>query len=82
MRDMANSELDRIDRLRVGQGMLEAYAFGRGDLYGGGEIGGALEYGHRVTHGLSLYGGGEIGYRYGLDSGLGWQALLGARWRL
>ena len=81
MRDLANSELDQIDRLRVGQGMLEAYAFGRGDLRSG-MLGGALEYGHRVTPELSLFGRGEIGWRYGLDRGLGWQALLGARWRL
>ena len=56
MRDLARMELDRIDKLKPGQGMLEALAFARGDLEAG-MFGGALEYGHRVTRRASLFHG-------------------------
>lgn len=58
--------------------MIEAFAFGRGDL-DGGMLGGAVEYGHRVTEDLSIFGRGELGYRYGADRGLAWEALLGGK---
>ena len=80
MRDLARAELDRIDELAVGDGLLEAFAFGRGDLRSG-MLGGAMEYGHRVTEGLSIFGRGELGYRYGHDRGLAWAAVLGGRLR-
>ena len=78
MRDLARAELDRIDLLPVGAGRLEAFAFGRGDAHSG-MIGGAVEYGHRVTRRASLFGRAEAGYRYGPESGFAWEALLGGR---
>lgn len=80
MRDLARTELDRIDKLKPGQGMLEAFLFGRGDLVNG--IGGAaLDYGHRVAENGSVFGRAEAGYRYGENSGLGYNATFGGRWR-
>ena len=73
-------ELDRIDKLKVGAGMLEAYAFGRGDLRDG-QLGLGVEYGRRLRKTLSLFARGEAGYRYGAKSGLGYDALAGLRWR-
>ena len=81
MRYLARVELDRIDELEVGDGLLEAFAFGRGDRHGG-MLGGAVEYGHRVTDDLSLFGRVEAGYRYGDNRGFAWEALLGGRWML
>ena len=80
MRDTARAELDRIDEIKVGAGMLEAFAFGRGDL-DSGSIGGALEYGHRLSPSWSAFARGEIGYHYGDDAGLGYEGLAGLRWR-
>lgn len=79
MRD-ASDELDRIDKLKPGQGMLEAFLFGRGDLVNG--MGGAaVEYGHRLNRSTSLFARAEAGYRYGLDPGFGYNATVGGRWR-
>lgn len=80
MRDLARTELDRIDKLKPGQGMLEAFLFGRGDLVNG-MGGGALEYGHRLNLNTSLFARAEAGYRYGADSGFGYNATVGGRWR-
>lgn len=80
MRGLVRAELDRVDDLEVGSGMLEAFAFGRGDLHSG-MIGGALEYGHRISPNASLFGRGEVGYRYGAQRGLGYEALAGLRVR-
>ena len=80
MRQEATRQLDRIDRMKVGQGMLEAFVFGRGDLESG-MLGGAVEYGHRITGQTSLFSRAEAGYRYGIDPGLGYNATFGGRWR-
>lgn len=80
MREAARTELDRVDELRVGQGMLEAYAFGRGSL-SAGTVGGALDYSHRLSEGLSTFAHGELGYSYGDRAGLGFEALAGLRGR-
>ncbi len=78
MRDLARAELDRIDKLNPGQGMLEAFLFMRGDLVNG--MGGAaVEYGHKLTAQDSLFGRAEAGYRYGADAGFGYSATAG--WR-
>ena len=79
MRDAARIELDRIDKLKVGAGMLEAFAFGRGDLRSG-IAGGAIEYDHRLSPTVSAFGRGELGYRYGSGSDLSFKALAGVRW--
>jgi hypothetical protein len=80
MRDTARAELDRVESLKVGQGMLEAYAFGRGDL-SDGVAGAALDYGHRLSRSLSVFGHAEAGYRWGDSKGLGWEAMAGVRGR-
>ena len=80
MRDLARVELDRIDKLRPGQGMLEAFGFLRGDLVNGFG-GGAVEYGHRLSESTSLFGRAEAGYRYGVNPGLEYNAVAGGRWR-
>lgn len=78
MRDVASKELDRIDGLKSGQGMLEAFLFGRGDLHDG-MGGGAVEYGHRLNKRDSIFGRAEAGYRYGADPGFGYGVHAG--WR-
>lgn len=78
MRDQATAVLDRVDELNVGQGMLEAYLYGRGDL-GSGELGGALEYGHRLSPAWSAMLRGSLGYGWGVAPGLSWSALAGLR---
>lgn len=80
MRQEATRQLDRIDLLKPGQGQLDAHLFGRGDLTSG-QIGGALDYGHRISDEWSAFANAEIGYGYGQDHGLMWQALTGVRWR-
>ncbi len=80
MRQEATRQLDRIDRLRVGQGMLEAFAFGRGDFVNG-IAGGALDYSHRLSTSLSAFGRGEVGYNWGERQGLSWEAMAGVRGR-
>lgn len=80
MRGLARKKLDRIESLKVGAGMLEAYAFGRGD-FDSGVAGGAIDYGHRVSKSISLFGHAELGYHYGNSNGLGYEALAGLRWR-
>ena len=81
MRDLARTSLDRVDELAVGQGMLEAYAFGRGGL-DHGQVGAGLDYSHRIRKNLSAFANGELGYGWGLNPGLGWKALTGLRWTL
>ena len=78
MRREATRQLDRIDQLRVGQGMLEAYAFGSGD-FDSGSVGGALDYSHRVSESVSLFANGSLGYGWGIAPGLGWRAGAGLR---
>lgn len=79
MRSEARTELDRIEQLEVGTGMLEAYAFGRGGLHSG-IVGGALDYSHRIDKSLSAFAQAEAGYRYGSGAGLEYEALAGLRW--
>ena len=79
MRDSARIELDRIDALKPGTGLLEAYAGVRGNLMGG-LLGGFVEYGHRVTPSLSIFGRGSVGYRYGNTRGLEYSGELGGRY--
>lgn len=73
-------ELDRVDRLEVGRGMLEAYAFGRGDL-DQGSAGAGLDYSHRLSEDLSAFASGEICYHWGNRRGLEFSALTGLRMR-
>jgi hypothetical protein len=80
MRDLADEGLDRADTLEVGTGLLKVYAFGRGD-FDIGEVGGGLDYSHRLTTGLSAFANGEIGYGWGRSNPLGWKALAGLRWQ-
>ena len=80
MRRESNVQLDRVDELDVGAGMLEAFAFGRGTL-DAGMVGAGVDYSHRLTRGLSAFARGEVGYSYGSESGLGWKALAGLRGR-
>lgn len=80
MRDLTQTQLDRVDELAVGAGMLEAYAFGRGTL-DLGQVGAGVDYSHRLSEGLSAFANGEIGYDWGNREGLGWRALTGLRWR-
>ena len=80
MRDLARSELDRIDKLMRGQGMLEAYMFGRGNFQSG-SVGGAIDYGHRLSPSWSVFGHGEVAHYWGEQTGLGWSAMAGIRGR-
>lgn len=80
MRGEARKELDRIERLKPGQGVLEAYGYGRGGL-DFGQVGGGVDYSHRVTDDLSAFLRGEAGYQYGAESGLHYSALGGLRLR-
>ena len=80
MRGDARDELDRIEKLDAGRGMLEAYAFGRGNL-SGGSVGGAIDYSHRLNESLSAVAQAEMAYRYGPSYGLEYRALGGLRWR-
>lgn len=80
MRQEATRQLDRIDLLDVGQGQLDAYAFGRGDL-NSGQVGGVLDYGHRLSEEWSAFADAKIGYGYGREHGLMYEALTGIRWR-
>ncbi len=80
MRDTARAKLDRIDKLRVKQGMLEAFVFGRGDLHGG-SAGAALDYGHRISENFSAFARGEVGPHWGDKTGLGWETTMGIRGR-
>ena len=70
--------LDDVDKLAPGAGVLDAYAFGRGDLVNG-QIGASIEYKHRLRKNLSAFAGGDMFYQYGQNSGLGWAAMLGIR---
>lgn len=78
MRGLAKNELDRVDKLAIGTGMLEAYVFGNGNLKAG-SAGVAVDYGHRVSKALSLFGRAELGYRYGSRQRLGYEAIGGIR---
>lgn len=82
MRNEVTKELDRIDKLTSGSGSLEAFAFANWSELDRGSVGGALEYGHRLSPAWSAFARGEINYLYGDDRpGLGYAALLGMRWR-
>ena len=78
MRDLVSKELDRVDELGVGAGRLDLFGFMRGDLHSG-MLGGALEYGHRVTPRASLFARAEAGYRYGEGRGFAYSGLFGGR---
>lgn len=80
MRDRADSRLDEVEKLEPGHGVLQAYGFGRGTL-DFGQVGAGVDYSHRISEGLSAFANGEIGYGWGNQSPLGWQALVGMRWR-
>lgn len=81
MRDAARESLSRIDSLRPGQGMLDAYLYGRGTL-GRGSAGAGVDYSHRISESLSAFAQAEAGYQWDDEtSGLAWQALTGVRWR-
>ena len=86
MRERADAQLDRIDKLKPGQGSVDAFLFGEGDL-DGGKLGAALEYEHRLNEAFSAFGKGSLGYHYGNRPGipdssrLGWDVLAGVRGR-
>lgn len=85
MRGEARKELDRIEQLQPGEGVLESYAFVRGrggpfDFHHG-IAGGGLDYSHRISDSWSAFLRGEVGYRYGNNSGLEYTALGGLRLR-
>jgi len=79
MRGEAHKQLDRIEQLEPGRGMLEAYMLGRGGLRSG-FVGGALDYSHRLDKSLSAFAQAEAGYRYGNSPGLEYKAMAGLRW--
>ena len=78
MRGTARTDLDRIEKLKAGQGMLGAFAFGRGDL-SRGVAGLGLEYGHRISDRWSAVARGELGYRYGEASAIEYNGLAAVR---
>lgn len=81
MREAAREELDRIDKLDPGQGQLDAYLFGTGDL-NAGLVGGGLDYSHRLSNSWSALVRGTAGYRYGDEYGMQFDALAAIRGRL
>lgn len=76
MRDAAREHLKRVEKLKAGQAMLEAYVFGRGTLTGG-SAGAGLSYHHRLTRGLSAFATGEVSNRWGNRGYTVFEALLG-----
>jgi hypothetical protein len=79
MRQEVTRTLDRIDALRPGSGLLEAFVFADGTLQGG-KIGGAIDYSQRVSDSLSAFANASMGYRYGDSSGIEYRGLIGARY--
>ncbi len=77
----ARAELDHVDGLAVGSGHLDLTGFLRGDLTGG-MAGGALDYEHRLTSGLSAFGRGEVGRSWGSSgNAMAFDAMAGIRIR-
>jgi hypothetical protein len=80
MRQEVAQSLDRIESLRPGQGLFDAYLYGTGNLHSG-QIGAGVEYGHRINDSWSAFADAKVGYQYGDQHGLMYQALTGVRWR-
>lgn len=76
--DITRKGLDRVDSLKIGEGLLDLNAFGRitPDY---SSAGAALDYAHRVTKSTSLFGKAEVGYH--TDDGLYGLAIGGLRMR-
>lgn len=66
--------------MEVGAGKIEANLFLDGDL-SGGMAGAAVDYNHRLSESLSTFVRGYTGYGYGDQSGFGYGAMAGLRWR-
>lgn len=80
MRKGIGEELDRIDKLQPGQGMIDVFGFATGDL-SRGSMGAGAVYGHRISKSLSAFAEAEAGYYYGETNKLGYEARAGFRGR-
>lgn len=78
MRRQVSDRLDAIDEYEPGTGTVDAFIFGTGGLHSG-SLGVEVDVAYRFDKDLSAFANASAGYRYGEESGLGYDFKAGIR---